>query len=321
MPASRIFRLALTRRWAMVGSGTRKARAISGVDSPPSVRRVSATLASGESAGWQQVKTSRSRSSPMVCISGSCPRSACSRASAGCRAASPRSRRSRSMALLRAVVVIHAPGLSVTPMAGQRSTATTNASWTASAARSTSPRSRMRVATACPNSSRKTCSTTSRVASATLTPPDRSGGELHDRAHLDRAVERPGDLGGGLDRLVEVLAVDDVEAAELLLGLGEWAIGGERLVAPDPHRGGGADRLERLAGLHQAAVDDVLGEVVIGLGHARPFGLAHARLGLLAPVDQQRVAHAPSSWSGGAVRRLHPDDERAGPESTARAEP
>ena len=42
-------------RWAMVGSGTRKARAISGVERPPSSRSVKATWASGASAGWQQV--------------------------------------------------------------------------------------------------------------------------------------------------------------------------------------------------------------------------------------------------------------------------
>src|SRR6266498_3026597 len=47
----------------MVGSGTRKARATSSVDMPPSNRRVSATCASVESAGWQQVKMRRSRSS------------------------------------------------------------------------------------------------------------------------------------------------------------------------------------------------------------------------------------------------------------------
>jgi hypothetical protein len=68
MPAARIFLLARTMRWASVASGTRKARAISGVVSPPSVRRVSATLASTARAGWQQVKMSRSRSSERTII-------------------------------------------------------------------------------------------------------------------------------------------------------------------------------------------------------------------------------------------------------------
>ncbi len=63
MRASRILPLARTRRCAIVGSGTRNARAISAVVSPPSRRRVSATWAELPSAGWQQVKISRSRSS------------------------------------------------------------------------------------------------------------------------------------------------------------------------------------------------------------------------------------------------------------------
>ena len=46
MPALRILRFARTRRCAIVGSGTRNARAISAVVSPASVRSVSATCAS-----------------------------------------------------------------------------------------------------------------------------------------------------------------------------------------------------------------------------------------------------------------------------------
>ena len=48
--------MARTMRWAIVGSGTRKARAISSVVRPPSRRSVSATRASAESTGWQAVK-------------------------------------------------------------------------------------------------------------------------------------------------------------------------------------------------------------------------------------------------------------------------
>ena len=51
-------------RWAIVGSGTRNARAISSVVRPPSSRSVSATRASVDSTGWQAMNTSRSRSSP-----------------------------------------------------------------------------------------------------------------------------------------------------------------------------------------------------------------------------------------------------------------
>ena len=80
--------------------------------------------------------------------------------------ADARRRRSRSMARLRAVVVIHAPGLSGTPRSGQVSSALMNASWTASSARSKSPRTRMSVATARPCSSRNRRSTISWAASA-----------------------------------------------------------------------------------------------------------------------------------------------------------
>src|SRR6266550_577930 len=73
MPARRILRLARTRRWAMVASGTRKALAICGVVSPPSVRSVSATRASGASAGWQQVNISRRRSSGTALMSVTSP--------------------------------------------------------------------------------------------------------------------------------------------------------------------------------------------------------------------------------------------------------
>jgi len=64
MPASVIFRLARVMRRATVVSGTRKARAICAVVSPQVTRRVKAIWAGRESAGWQHVKISRSRSSP-----------------------------------------------------------------------------------------------------------------------------------------------------------------------------------------------------------------------------------------------------------------
>ncbi len=63
MFAARILFLARTSRWAIVGSVTSRARAISGVCSPAISRSVSATCASMLRAGWQQVKISRRRSS------------------------------------------------------------------------------------------------------------------------------------------------------------------------------------------------------------------------------------------------------------------
>lgn len=48
---------------AIVGVGTRNARATCSVDRPPTSLRVSATRPSRESTGWQAVKTSLSTSS------------------------------------------------------------------------------------------------------------------------------------------------------------------------------------------------------------------------------------------------------------------
>jgi hypothetical protein len=91
---------------------------------------VSATRASGASAGWQQVNISRSRSSGIVLTSSSAPASAppaplsaSSRASCSARAAERRSARIRSSARLRATVVIHAAGFAGVPSRGQRSRA------------------------------------------------------------------------------------------------------------------------------------------------------------------------------------------------------
>ena len=91
---------------------------MAGVWMPATVRRVKATRASGDSAGWQQVKIRRSRSSvmgsgPSVTMSAgsSDRRSASVRVSrAASFSTSRRERRMRSMARRRAVVVIARAG-------------------------------------------------------------------------------------------------------------------------------------------------------------------------------------------------------------------
>ncbi len=125
------------------------------------------------------------------------------------------------MARLRAVVTIHPPGFGGTPAAGQRSAATRNASWTASSAMSMSPKRRIRVATARPDSSRKTCSTW--LAAAPVT--DSYAGSSWNGRTSTGAAAGDGGLGGPRQRGVEVGGLDDPEAAELLLGLGERAVG------------------------------------------------------------------------------------------------
>ena len=177
MCASAILRFARTIRLPMVGSATRKARAISPVVIPPSVRSVSATRAGISSAGWQQVKISRSRSSTIELSSSTDGSSPCcsstrvSSASRSARSAIDRSRRRRSIARRRAAVVIHAPGLAGTPSRRHAVTAASNASCTASSASWKSPACRIRVARTIARSSRNARATAAETGSAVWMPP------------------------------------------------------------------------------------------------------------------------------------------------------
>src|ERR1700733_6956689 len=137
-------RLARTMRRAMVGSGVRKARAISLVVRPPRKRRVRAARDSVGRMGWQAMKTRRRRSSLMVLSrvasrSGEvCSRASSSRASSSYLRWATALRRKRSMARRLAVAVSHAAGLSGTPVRGHCSSAATSASCARSSARPTS---------------------------------------------------------------------------------------------------------------------------------------------------------------------------------------
>ena len=172
--ASVSVRFARTMRCAIVGSDTRKARAISSLVSPPSRRSVSATRASVERTGWQAMSMSRSRSSPTfssmaVSTSGpvaarpevvSSPSSSCLR-SRICR------RRSSSIARFFAVAMSHAPGFSGMPIMGHRSIAVTSASCARSSASPTSRTTRARPPISRADSIRQTASMALRVALTT----------------------------------------------------------------------------------------------------------------------------------------------------------
>ena len=129
--AARTLCLARVRRFAIVGSGSRKPRATSSDVNPPISRSVRAICASGARAGWQHVNMSRSRSS---CIGDPSWHGAVLRPSGSRATTSPSNsrsrflRRKRSIAWFRAVVVIQPPGFGGSPSAGQRRRATANAS-------------------------------------------------------------------------------------------------------------------------------------------------------------------------------------------------
>src|SRR3954468_18461011 len=108
------------------------------------------------------------------------------------------------MARFFAVVTIQPPGFGGAPSAGQRSDAIANASWTASSATSMSPKRRTRVATAWPDSSRKTCS----IVTAAAGTAGLLLGLVLERAHLDRCGAGDGRLAGPRERGVEVRGLD-----------------------------------------------------------------------------------------------------------------
>src|SRR5580700_6151425 len=295
MPASLILALARTSRWAMVGSGTRNARAISAVVSPPSSRSVSATRAAVPSAGWQQVNMSRSRSSRTgpssrgsLCWPGGptppCPPAgAWTSAAWACLSARAASRRSRSMARLRAVVMIHPAGLGGSPASGHRRAASANASWTASSAVSMSPKTRVRTATARPYSSRKTPSMSASAGPGTLSPC-LFRGLILERPDLDRDRARAGGLSAPVQRGIQVGGLDHPEAAHVLFALDERSVGDEDVAAVLPDHGRRAGRVQPAgedprAGLLKLGVQrlDVrrdllydlwLGDVALGMVHA-----------------------------------------------------
>jgi hypothetical protein len=128
-PLALIRCLARLMRWATVASGTRNARAISAVVSPPTARRVRATWEGGVSDGWQH-------SSSRVRVSSTAGASSGSGAAI---AAAVSSRRRRAVSLRhssvrrREATVISQPvGLAGTPSAGHCVAAPSSASCTAS---------------------------------------------------------------------------------------------------------------------------------------------------------------------------------------------
>ena len=185
------------------------------------------------------------------------------------------SRRIRSIARFRAVVTIQAPGVRGTPSRGQRSSAVANASCTASSASSRSPRTRVRIATALPHSSRKTRSTSACIASVIAEP----GGSR------SLPFLRGRDQRGEPDRLVEVGEIGQEDAAEDLLRLGERAVGDEALAVPDPNDLRGVAAVELLARDVRIGLAELLEE----RDPLRHLLGAELRLLVVREVDPRRV--------------------------------
>src|SRR5947209_13409742 len=140
------------------------------------------------------------------------------------------------MARFRAVVMIQPAGLGGRPVTGHRWRATTNASWTASSAMSISPKRRIRVATALPDSCRNTCSISERPDITTAAGSDL--GLVMEGPDLDGGLAGNGRLLGPGQGRVQILGLDDPEAADLLTGLRERTVGGQDVAVLLAHDGG-----------------------------------------------------------------------------------
>lgn len=76
----------------------------------------------------------------------------------------------------------------------------------------------------------------------------RSGpGCVPERTNLDRMGDGFSGLRGPRERSVEVLSLDDVEAAEMLLRLSEGAIGGQDITAGHTYDRGGVGAMKGAA--------------------------------------------------------------------------
>src|SRR5262249_61135232 len=89
---------------------------------------------------------------------------------------------------------------------------------------------------------------------------------LDDGPHFDRAVSSARDLPGDFDRVVEVLAFQQVVSAELLFALCEGAVRGGELAVSDPQGRGRRAGLECLPAQERSPLLDHLG-VGAGLLH------------------------------------------------------
>src|SRR5204863_8052009 len=112
-----------------------------------------------------------------------------------------------------------------------------------------------------------------------------------DPTYVDVAAIAARDLLRALDGLLLGGALDQVEAAEGLLGLGERAVHDLSLAGLDPDPAGFAVGPESLAVDHLARRLELLGEAPVALHDRGHFGLGRLGLGLLVTADEQHVTH------------------------------
>ena len=286
MPASRILRFARTSRCAIVASGTRNARAISGGGEPGERAQRERDLGLDRQ---RRVAAGEDQAQPVVGDAAVVDHRWWLVGHDGRRppAPSPRrvcARRSRSSARLRAVVVSQAPGLRGTPSRGHRSSARANASCAHSSARSQSPVVRMRVATTRPHSSRNARATASSTSDRPTTSPRsaaprssrawRRGSSTPPRWPRRGPCSRPG-RSPAICSLVSANGPSDVSTSPSRT----------RTVVADGRGPEPLAALQHAAAAHLLAPRHVAGHLGAGLV------LRHLGLALVLGADQQCVTH------------------------------
>src|SRR5215469_2438230 len=116
--------------------------------------------------------------------------------------------------------------------------------------------------------------------------------ELHDRTYLNRAIACTGDVACHLDGFIQIFAVYDVIAAQLLLGLGKRPIGGEGFPLAYSHRRRRCRRQQRIATYN--LVLKFLAEGHIGRHDGLFLLLRHLATDFFVTVDQQHITHLDS---------------------------
>ena len=223
----------------------------------------------------------------------------------------PASRRTRSSARRRAVVVSQAPGLGRALRARPRSrSAATYASCVHSSAVARSPSSRRATeARTSPHSVRCACSTAATTSAASGTRWRQPVGMTGRTSTIS-----PGSVLGERERLVEVGAVDDVVAAERLLGLDERPVGENRTAVGLAHGRRRGRRGQGLAADDGGARRDDRGRPgVVRLHHLVPVLGGDVGVAALVAVDEEHVARAHSGLQKAVVSipRTHTTDSLA----------
>jgi len=149
--------------------------------------------------------------------------------------------------------------------------------------------------------SSNSCSTASRTSSRRVVAAPLVAEDLLDQRYrftTGRTSIAPGHPSRGdprrdLERRAEVVRLQQVEASEDLLGVGERAVRGHGLTTLDANGRRHLDGLQLLASDHALVLAD--GQVLAGDGPL--FGLAQSLERVRGRVDQQCVLHVPSFQS------------------------